>query len=83
MRDFLTKKKQERAERGIAIKVASHTQLLQTDLQRDKPTADAGDIETENKGLEIAAKGDPVSDVTNLIGQNKLKGCAWANERQR
>ena len=83
LRDFLTRKKLERAERGIAKNIASHTHNSQSALQRDQPTADTGDTEPEKQGLEFAAKGNPVLDVTPSIGQNKLKRCDWANKRQR
>ena len=75
LRDFLTKKKLERAEKGIATNNANHTQRSQNFLQRDQPTADTVEPERIKRGLEIDAKGDTVSDVTITIGQNKLKRC--------
>ena len=72
--DFLTKKKLERAARGICTNDASHTQRSQGILPRDQLTDTGEPTPIPNQriqGLEIAAKGNTVSDVTPAIGQNK------------
>ena len=75
LRDFLAKKKLERAERGAITAEASHTARSYEIKTRDKPT-NTGEPEPEpnqmKKGLEIAAKGTTALDVTDSIGQNKL-----------
>ena len=66
LRDFLAKKKLERAEKGKLINNtigASHTARSAEIIQRDKPT-DTGEPglapNQMKQGLEIAAKGDTV-----------------------
>ena len=75
LRDFLAKKKLERAERGAITIEASHTARSQEIKQRNKPI-NTGEPEHEpnqiKQGLKIAAKGNTVSNVTIFIGQNKL-----------
>ena len=79
LRDFLAKKQLERAAR-VGNKDASHQKRSENILQRDQPTTSGEPTPLPNqtqKGLEIdAAKGNTVSKVTNLIGQNKSEGCA-------
>ena len=79
LRDFLAKKQLERAAR-VGNEDASHLKRSANFLQRDQPTTPGEPTPLPNqieKGLEIdAAKGNTVSKVTNLIGQNKPEGCA-------
>ena len=74
LRDFLAKKKLERAERGANKVEACHTARSNQIIQRDKPS-NTGEPEREpnqmKRGLEIAAKGTTAVDVTVFIGQNK------------
>ena len=73
LRDFLTKKKLERAERGAKNTDASHSLRTSLAKSRDQPknTGESEKPPNQTKeGLESAARGTTVSEVTTIIGQN-------------
>ena len=73
LRDFLARKKLERAERGIQKIDASHSQRSSFIQSRDQPTNTGESEKPPNQtieGLESAARGTTVSEVTSIIGQN-------------
>ena len=73
LRDFLARKKLERAERGIQKTDASHSQRPSFIQSRDQPTNTGESEKPPNQtteGLESAARGTTVSEVTSIIGQN-------------
>ena len=75
LRDFLAKKKLERATKSMGGADASHTQRRFQLNERDQPIIQ-GEKTQEKEGLEFdAAKGTTVSSMTDVIGQNKPRGC--------
>ena len=73
LRDFLAKKKLERAERGFQKIDASHSQRSSFVQSRDQPNKIGESVKPPNQtkeGLEFAAKGNTVCAVTSIIGQN-------------
>ena len=79
LKDFLAKKKMERAATSKGGDGASHMQRRVQNSQRDQPTIQGEAIQEPNQikmGLESdAAKGNTVLNMTNIIGQNKPSGC--------
>ena len=73
LRDFLARKKLERAERGIQKIDASHSQRPSFIQSRDQPNNTGESEKPPNQtkeGLESAARGNTVYAVTSIIGQN-------------